>query len=155
MTFFVRKINRNIAANFIKLLACRHIFFKFFKLPAEPKYRRCTGIPCLFYRRRNYFFQKFFRRRFSVNGCADFRDTDTYRIMRVTVAASRHYQPFAGVVNDFSIFVNKIFSAIFIADVNKLAGFNRKRLDNLITFGSEDFTVNNHLCCIIFHHSSS
>ena len=105
---FVRKIIRNIAAKFIKLLTCRHILFKFFNLPVETlrpysPFNRCG----------NDFFQKLFVRGISVHSCADFGNANTYGIMSVTLV---------GVVNNFGLsFFDKIFNTFFIADINKFA----------------------------------
>ena len=67
--------------------------------------------------------------------------------MSVTVAATGHYETFASVVNDFGLALfDKIFDAVFVADVNKFSVLNRKSIYNFVAFRSKNFAANNEVC---------
>ena len=63
--------------------------------------------------------------------------------MGVTIAATGHNKPLAGVVDNFCLaFFDKGFGTSLVADVNKFAVLDCERLDNPIVLGGEDFSVN-------------
>ena len=66
--------------------------------------------------------------------------------MGVPVAARRHYQPFIGVIDNFSLALfDKRFSTRFVADINKFAVLNRERLDDFVVFWRENLAVNDQI----------
>ena len=143
MPFFISKEHGNIVANGVQLLASRHIVLKFYQIPAETENSRCVVFFCLFDSGGNIFRQKFINIIFSVENRANGLYA-VQRIMSVTVAARRHDDTFAAVVDNFSFAgLDKCRRSEFVANVNKSAVFDCKRLSELIIFRRKNFSVNN------------
>ena len=64
--------------------------------------------------------------------------------MSVSIAAAWHHEPFACIVNNFSLSCfDESFRAFPVADIDVLAILHRECFDELIAFGRENLPVNN------------
>ena len=141
VAFIIGKVNRNITADGIQLLAGRNLVHEGDVIPTEAEDARRICFTSFLDGSGNDFFHERFR--IFTNGYrSDNRQGNTYRIMCVTITATGHHKSLGGIVHHLGLACfNKCFDAFLVAYIDILTIFHRKGFDNLIVFGSENLTI--------------
>ena len=120
MSLIIRKVHGNVIADGIQLLTGRNMIREGEVAPTEAEDGRRMSFASLLDGGRNELVQEHVGR--SPNGHRSYdRQGNTYRIMRVSVAAGRHHKAFSSIIQDHCFaFFNKSFGAFFIAYIDVL-----------------------------------
>ena len=134
MTFIVGKVDGDITADGIQLLAGRYIFHEGDVIPAKAEDARCSCLASLLDGSGDSLCQELVGSQ--PNGYrTDDRQGNAHRIMCMTVTAARHHKTLAGIVHNLSLaFLNKSLGTFLIAYIDVLAVFHCECFYNLIVF---------------------
>ena len=146
VALIVGKVDRNIAADSIQLLASRNMVSEGVVIPTETEDDRRLGFTSLLDGGGKYLVQERVGRS-PEDHRTDDRQGNTSRIMRVTVATARHHQALASIVHYLGLAgFNESLGSCLVAYIDVLAVLHGKGFDNLIVLGSENLAIDHEVC---------
>ena len=142
MAFLVGKVDGNIAADGIQLLAGRHIVLKGHQIPPLAEYRFCSIVSCFLDRSGYDFLQELFGTVFITDNRSYGLDGIAKCIVGVTITAAWHYKTLVGVVHHFGLTLfHKGFGSRLVAYIDILTVLHGKGFYHVVALGGVNLTI--------------
>ena len=142
MPLIIRKVDGNIVAYRIQLLACRHIFLEHMIIPSKAEYSLYAVLPRPLHRIGYDLVQELIHVILCSDDRSDCVQGMSHKIMSMAVTAGRHHKSLAGMVNNFSpALLNKCFGSLPVTHVDVSAVLYGECLCDLTVFRSKDLAI--------------